>query len=364
MAINLINRGSVANDGTGDNLRAGAEKVNANFSEIYTAIGDGTTISGIVKFADDSSTVTSISANGETLRVLGGNGITSTLSSNDLTLAVDTAVVLTASGSTTLTNKTINGPDNTITNIGNSSLSNSSITVSDGSNTSPVNLGGTLTFAGTTNEVDVVENAGTVTLGLPNDVTIGNNLTVTGNLAVQGTTTTVNSTTIEITNSFTFEGATSDDFETTLTVIDPTADRTVSLPDASGTIVLQNSTDTLTNKTITDASITGSTGTINLTSEENKIRFNYDGTGNFPTAATYEGMFVFDKSAGQKKPYVASSAGYINLLTENDSVGRHSDVNISGVSNGDGLIFNSAQGRFNVGALPSTGFSIAMAVAL
>ena len=364
MAINLINRGSVANDGTGDNLRAGAEKVNANFSEIYTAIGDGTTISGIVKFADDSSTVTSISANGETLRVLGGNGITSTLSSNDLTLAVDTAVVLTASGTTTLTNKTINGPDNTITNIGNSSLSNSSITVSDGSNTSPVNLGGTLTFAGTTNEVDVVENAGTVTLGLPNDVTIGNNLTVTGNLAVQGTTTTVNSTTIEITNSFTFEGATSDDFETTLTVIDPTADRTVSLPDASGTVVLQNSTDTLTNKTITDASITGSTGTINLTSEENKIRFNYDGTGNFPTAATYEGMFVFDKAAGQKKPYVASASGYINILTENDSVGRHADVNISGVSNGDGLIFNSAQGRFNVGALPSTGFSIAMAVAL
>ena len=364
MAINLINRGSVANDGTGDNLRAGAEKVNANFSEIYTAIGDGTTISGIVKFADDSSTVTSISANGETLRVLGGNGITSTLSSNDLTLAVDTAVVLTASGSTTLTNKTINGPDNTITNIGNSSLSNSSITVSDGSNTSPVNLGGTLTFAGTTNEVDVVENAGTVTLGLPNDVTIGNNLTVTGNLAVQGTTTTVNSTTIEITNSFTFEGATSDDFETTLTVIDPTADRTVSLPNASGTVVLQDSTDTLTNKTITDASITGSTGTINLTSEENKIRFNYDGTSNFPTAATYEGMFVFDKAAGQKTPYVASASGYINILTENDSVGRHADVNISGVSNGDGLIFNSAQGRFNVGALPSTGFSIAMAVAL
>ena len=364
MAINLINRGSVANDGTGDNLRAGAEKVNANFSEIYTAIGDGTTISGIVKFADDSSTVTSISANGETLRVLGGNGITSTLSSNDLTLAVDTAVVLTASGSTTLTNKTINGPDNTITNIGNSSLSNSSITVSDGSNTSPVNLGGTLTFAGTTNEVDVVENAGTVTLGLPNNVTIGNNLTVSGDLTVNGTTTTVNSTTIEVTNSFTFEGTTSDDFETTLTVIDPTADRTVSLPNASGTVVLQDSTDTLTNKTITDASITGSTGTINLTSEENKIRFNYDGTGNFPTAATYEGMFVFDKAAGQKKPYVASASGYINILTENDSVGRHADVNISGVSNGDGLIFNSAQGRFNVGALPSTGFSIAMAVAL
>ena len=229
---------------------------------------------------------------------------------------------------------------------------------------SKFNLGGTLTFTGTANEVDVVENAGTVTLGLPNDVTIGNNLTVTGNLAVQGTTTTVNSTTIEITNSFTFEGATSDNFETTLSVIDPTAYRTINLPNESGTVVLQDSTDTLTNKTITDAAINGSTGIINLTSEENKIRFNYNGTSNFPTAATYEGMFVFDKTAGQKKPYVASSAGYINLLTENDSVGRHADVNITGVSNGDGLIFNSAQGRFNVGALPSTGFSIAMAVAL
>ena len=355
MAINLINRGSVANDGTGDNLRAGAEKVNANFSEIYTAIGDGTNISGIVKFADDSSTVTSISANGETIRILGGTGITSTISGNDLTLAVD-GTILTGSSTTTLTNKTINGPDNTLTNIGNSSLSNSSITVSDGSNTSPVNLGGTLTFAGTANEVNVVENAGTVTIGMPDNVVI------TGNLTVNGTTTTVNSTTIEVTNSFTFEGTTSDDFETTLTVIDPTADRTVSLPNATGTVVLQDSTDTLTNKTITNASITGATGTINLTSQENKIRFNYNGTGNFPSSSDYEGMFAYDYNGN--KPYVADTAGWVNLLTENDTIDRFSNVNTTGVSDGDGLIFSSAQGRFNAGALPSTGFSIAMAVAL
>ena len=355
MAINLINRGSVANDGTGDNLRAGAEKVNSNFTEIYTAIGDGTTVSGIVKFADDSSTVTSISANGETIRILGGTGITSTISGNDLTLAVD-GTIITGSSTTTLTNKTINGPDNTITNIGNSSLSNSSITVSDGSNTSPVALGGTLTFAGTANEVNVVENAGTVTIGMPDNVVI------TGNLTVNGTTTTVNSTTIEVTNSFTFEGTTSDDFETTLTVVDPTADRTVSLPNATGTVVLQDSTDTLTNKTITNASITGATGTINLTSQENKIRFNYNGTGNFPSSSDYEGMFAYDYNGN--KPYVADTAGWVNLLTENDTIDRFSNVNTTGVSDGDGLIFSSAQGRFNAGALPSTGFSIAMAVAL
>ena len=57
-------------------------------------------------------------------------------------------------------------------------------------------------------------------------------------------------TTIEIQNSFKFEGSTADAHETNLTTIDPTADRTISLPNATGTIVLQDTTDTLTNKSI------------------------------------------------------------------------------------------------------------------
>ena len=65
------------------------------------------------------------------------------------------------------------------------------------------------------------------------------NLTLSGNLTVNGTTTTVNSTEINIGNAFTFEGATADAFETTLTVADPTADRAINLPDASGTVALQ-----------------------------------------------------------------------------------------------------------------------------
>ena len=77
-------------------------------------------------------------------------------------------------------------------------------------------------------------------------LTVTGNTTITGNLTVNGTTTTVNSSTIEVTNSFTFEGSTADSFETTLGVIDPTADRTINLPNASGTIVLQDTTDTLT----------------------------------------------------------------------------------------------------------------------
>ena len=82
-------------------------------------------------------------------------------------------------------------------------------------------------------------------------ITLNNNLTVGGDLTIQGTTTTVDSTTIAVSNSFTFEGATADDFETVLIVEDPTADRTVTIPDATGQIVLRDTTDTLTNKTMT-----------------------------------------------------------------------------------------------------------------
>ena len=42
MAKQLIGIGSAANDGTGDTLRTGAGKVNDNFDELYTAIGNGT----------------------------------------------------------------------------------------------------------------------------------------------------------------------------------------------------------------------------------------------------------------------------------------------------------------------------------
>jgi hypothetical protein len=63
------------------------------------------------------------------------------------------------------------------------------------------------------------------------------NVTVSGNLTVQGTTTTIDSSTIAVTNSFTFEGATANDYETTLTVTDPTADRTITLPNVSGTVI-------------------------------------------------------------------------------------------------------------------------------
>ena len=53
-----------------------------------------------------------------------------------------------------------------------------------------------------------------------------------------------------------FEGATDDAHETTLQVTDPTADRTITLPNLSGTVATVDGTETLTNKTLTSPTIT------------------------------------------------------------------------------------------------------------
>ena len=53
-----------------------------------------------------------------------------------------------------------------------------------------------------------------------------------------------------------FEGATDDAYETTVVVTDPTADRTITLPNLTGTVSLISGTETLTNKTLTTPTLT------------------------------------------------------------------------------------------------------------
>jgi hypothetical protein len=85
------------------------------------------------------------------------------------------------------------------------------------------------------------------------------NVTVSGDLTVSGTTTTINSTTINATTGIVFEGATADAHETTLTVTDPTADRTITFPDATGTVALTSDIAELSQDAI-DAALTAGTG--------------------------------------------------------------------------------------------------------
>jgi hypothetical protein len=74
MAKQLIGVGSQANDGTGDNIRTGAQKVNAVINELYNNLGDGTNLQVNISSA----------TSGNVLRSDGTNFISAQLSYNDL----------------------------------------------------------------------------------------------------------------------------------------------------------------------------------------------------------------------------------------------------------------------------------------
>jgi len=113
------------------------------------------------------------------------------------------------------------------------------------------------------------------------EVTIGDNLTVAGNLTVTGTQTVVDTVTMNAQNAIVFEGSTADANETTLTITDPDADRTIKLPNQSGTLVVL-AADSDTAVTATPAEISILDGDTSATSttivDADRVVFNDSGT--------------------------------------------------------------------------------------
>lgn len=133
----------------------------------------------------------------------------------------------------------------------------------------------------------------------PTDPTATRTITIpdaSGDMVVSGANQDISVGSIETSGNITFEGATADDFETVLDVTDPTADRTVTFPDATGTVSLLDNTETLTNKTLTSPTI--NTATIDLgadlTMGSNDIVFEGSTADDFETIVT-----VTDPTADQ-----------------------------------------------------------------
>ena len=133
------------------------------------------------------------------------------IAASEVTVASPNALSYTASASririTTLTGTTLDAVIDpaSATVKGLASFDSDEFAISSGAvSLKDASTGAVLSVAGTSNEVDVARNNGSVTVGLPQDVTIGRDLTVTrdvaitGDLTVSGTTTTVNSTTVSI----------------------------------------------------------------------------------------------------------------------------------------------------------------------
>lgn len=111
----------------------------------------------------------------------------------------DTGVTAASYGSATAIPTFTVDAQGRLTAAGEATISTTLSTADGNSGTGTVALGSeTLTIQGTSNEIDVSVTNQTFTIGLPNDLTIGNNLVVTGDLTVNGNTTTQDVSTVLI----------------------------------------------------------------------------------------------------------------------------------------------------------------------
>ena len=151
--------------------------------------------------------------------------------------------------------------------------------------------------------------------------------------------------------SIVFEGATADSFETTLQVTDPTADRTITFKDESGTVaftsdipslsgyVTESGTQTLTNKTLTSPVVTG------LTLNDASIVFEGATPNEFETTLT-----VTDPTA-DRTITLPNATGTVALTSDLPS--QYTDEmaqDAVGNAVGTGLSYNDTTGAISVTA--------------
>ena len=136
----------------------------------------------------------------ETFTLTGGTGITSAVSGNAVTHSLDNTAVSAGSYGSASTIPVITvDAQGRLTAVSTAATSSALTIGGDNGSDDVVTVGtDTLTFEGTANEIETTVSNNKITIGLPDDVTIGGNATVSGNLTVSGTTTTVNSTTLAV----------------------------------------------------------------------------------------------------------------------------------------------------------------------
>jgi hypothetical protein len=312
------------NGGAGPVLNAGEMGWESDTNKFK--IGDGVNNwTSLDYFSDINSTVNPAFGSSITFEGATANDFETTLAITDPTadrtitfpdatgtVALTSDIAITAASTSTFTNKSISLATNTVTGTKaefNTAMSDADFATIAGSETLTNKTLTTPVISSITNGAATLTlPASTGTLALTTDIPSGV-VTESGTQTLTNKTLTspVVSGLILSDSSIVIEGSTANDFETTLTVTDPTADRTITLPDVTGTVVTTGnlsaitSVGTLASLTVTgDLTVNGTTTTINsttLTVDDKNIVL---GDVETPTDTTADGGGITLKGATDK----------------------------------------------------------------
>lgn len=216
--------------------------------------------------------------------------------------------------------------------------------------TGPITNSGTSTSADIGIDQSLISIANTQVTGLGAAATSTNTLTLgSTTLTLGGTVTSVSGLTLEnptlnVSTSVVFEGSTDDAYETTLTVVDPTADRTITLPNATGTVALVDQTLKALNQSTTaidvsprydNRSATFTSGTIYWTFFTPMINATITalsvasaGTATSGATTIQMGLYSFDETTATRLAYTANDTSIFATRNTIYTRSLNSSVNV------------------------------------